>query len=90
MYVEKGLILSKEESEAEKNQTKENWTIKKNLLTFLTTEEKVQFEEVAPRNEEKRKRPLENSDSKRSRAQTTAHYHLLKAVPSGGDVMEEK
>ena len=60
MYVEKGLTLPGKESEVENNQTKENMTSKKDLSTLLTTEEKVQWEEAAPKNREKRKRRLEN------------------------------
>ena len=55
MYVVKGSIFQKEKSEAEKDQTKENRTSKKDLSTLLKTEEKVQWEEVTPRNREKRK-----------------------------------
>ena len=43
MYVMKGSILPKEESEVEKDQMKENWTSKKDLSTLLKTEEKVQW-----------------------------------------------
>ena len=43
MYLEKGLILPGEGSEGESNQTKENWTNKKDLPTYLTTEEKAQW-----------------------------------------------
>ena len=57
MYVEKVWILPGEESEAEKNQTKENRTSKKNLSTFLMTEEKV-----PPRNQGKRKGPPEKRE----------------------------
>ena len=39
MYVEKGQILSGEESEAKNNQTKENRMSKKDLPPYLTTEE---------------------------------------------------
>ena len=60
MYVGKGSILSEEETEAQKYQKKENRENKKDLSTLLFTEEKVQWEEVAPRNQEKQKRPLEN------------------------------
>ena len=62
MYVEKGSILPGEESEEENNETKENWTSKKDLPTYLTTEEKVQWEEVAPRSQGKRKGPPENTE----------------------------
>ena len=62
MYVENGLILPGEESKAEKNQTKENRTSKKDLLTFLTTGEKAQWKEIAPKNQGKRKEPLENRE----------------------------
>ena len=51
IYVGKGSILPGEESEAENNQTN-----KKDLSTYLTTEEKVQWEEVAPRNQAPEKR----------------------------------
>ena len=44
MYVEKGSILPGVESEAEKNHMKENRTSKKDLSTFLMTEEKVQLD----------------------------------------------
>ena len=54
MYLVKVSILPEEENEAEKDQTKETRTSKKDLSTLLTTEEKVQWEEVAPRNQEKR------------------------------------
>ena len=57
MYVEKGPILPGEESQAENNQTS-----KKDLPTYLTTEEKAQWEEVAPRNQGKRKGPPENTE----------------------------
>ena len=67
MYVMKGSILPKEESEVEKDQMKENWTSKKDLSTLLKKEEKVQWEEVGPRNQEKRKRPLEKRASKNDR-----------------------
>ena len=60
MYEEKGSILPKEGCKAEKQQTKGNRTSKKDISTLLMTEEKVKQEEVAPRNREKRKRPLEN------------------------------
>ena len=56
IYVEKGSILPGEESQAN------NRTSKKDLLTYLTTEEKVQWEEVAPRNQGKRKGPPENTE----------------------------
>ena len=56
MYVEKRSILPGEESQAKNNQTKENQTSKKYLATYLTTEEKVQWEEVAPRNQAPEKR----------------------------------
>ena len=59
MFVVKGSILPKE-SEAEKDQMKENRTSNKAKSTLLITEEKVQQEEIALRNQEKRKRPLEN------------------------------
>ena len=59
MCVVKGSILLKEESEAEKAQKKEGRTSKKVIGALLTTE-KTQRGEVAPRNQEKRKRPLEN------------------------------
>ena len=62
MYVEKDSILPEEESQAENNQTKENRTSMKDLPTYLTTEEKVQWEEVAPRNQGKRKEPPENTE----------------------------
>ena len=39
MYVEKGSILPREEKEAENNQAKENRKSKKDLSTYLTTEE---------------------------------------------------
>ena len=42
MYVEKGSIFPGEESHAENNRTKENRTDKKDLPTYLTTEEKAQ------------------------------------------------
>ena len=60
MHVEKGSILPEEESEAEKNQTKEIRSSKKDLSTLLMTEEKVQWEDVTPRNQEKWKITLEN------------------------------
>ena len=56
MYIEE-LIFPSEESKEEKNQTKENWMSKKNLSTFLMTEEKVQWEEVTLRHQGKRKTP---------------------------------
>ena len=62
MYVEKESILPGEENEAENNQTKENRTSKKDLLTYLTTEERVQREEVAHRNQGKRKGLPENTE----------------------------
>ena len=55
-YVKNGSTLPKEENEAEKDQMKENRTSEKGLAGLLMTEEKVQREEVAPRNWEKRKR----------------------------------
>ena len=61
MYVEKRSILPGEESEAENNQTKESRTSKKDLTTYLTAEEKVQWEEVAPKNQGKRKEPPEDN-----------------------------
>ena len=54
-YVEKGSMLPKEASEAKKDQTS-----KKVLAKLLMTEERAQREEVAPRNREKGKRPVEN------------------------------
>ena len=62
MYVEMGSILPGDESEAEKNQTKEDWTCSKDLPTYLMTGEKVQWEEVAPRNLGKWKGPPENRE----------------------------
>ena len=62
MYVEKGPILPGEESQAENNQTKENRTSKKDLPTYPTTEEKAQWEEVAPRNHGKQKGPPDNTE----------------------------
>ena len=43
MYVEKGPILPGEESEAKKNQTKENQKNKKDLLIYLTTGETAKW-----------------------------------------------
>ena len=60
IYVLKRSIHPKKESEEEKDQTKDNRTSKKDLATLLTTEEKMQWEEVTPRNQEKRERPLGN------------------------------
>ena len=57
MYVDKGPALPGEESQVENNQTSQ-----KDLPTYLTTEEKVQWEEVAPRNQGKQKGPPENTD----------------------------
>ena len=57
MYVEKGSILPGEESQVENNQMS-----KKDLPTHLTTEEKAQWEEVAPRNQGKWKGPPENTE----------------------------
>ena len=62
MYVEKGSIFPGEESEVEKNQTKENRTSKKDLSIYLTTEEKAQWEKVAPRNQGKRMGNPENRE----------------------------
>ena len=62
MYSEKESILPGEESQTKNIQTKENQTSKKDLPTYLTTEEKVQREDVAPINEEKRKGPPENTE----------------------------
>ena len=62
MYAEKGSILPGEENQVEKNQTKENRTSKKDLPTYLTTEEKVQWEEVTPRNQGRRKEPSEDME----------------------------
>ena len=70
MYVEKGSILPGEERQAENNQTKWNRTSKKDLPTYLTTKEKVQWEEVAPRNHGKRKGPPEKREQRR---QTPRH-----------------
>ena len=67
MYVEKGSIFPGEESQAENNQTKENRRSKKNLPTYLTTDEKVQWEEVAPRNQGKRKGALRKGNSRHGR-----------------------
>ena len=64
MYVEKGSILPGEESQAENKQTKENRTSKKDLPTCLTTGEEQQWEEVTPKNQEKRKRPLRTRNSR--------------------------
>ena len=60
MHVVKGSIFPKEESEEEKDQTKENRTSEKDISTLLTIEEKVQRKEASPRNREKRKRSLKN------------------------------
>ena len=56
-----GVGPPKNESEVEKDQMKEkeDHTSEKGLATLLTTEESGQREEVAPRNQEKRKRHLE-------------------------------
>ena len=62
MYVEKGSILPGKENEAEKNQTKENRTNKKDLPTYLTRGEKAQWEDVAPRNQGRRKGHPENME----------------------------
>ena len=56
MYVEKGSVLPGEESQTENNQTS-----KKDLPTYPTTEENVQWEEVAPRNQGKRKGTPKNT-----------------------------
>ena len=73
MYVKRGSIFPKEESEAGKNQSKENRTSKKELSTLLMTEEKVQWWEVALRNQEKRKRPLER--------QGAIHHSIPRSQP---------
>ena len=62
MYIVKGSIVPGEESEVEKNETKENHTTKKDLSTYLTTGEKAQWGEVAPRNQGRRKGPPENME----------------------------
>ena len=62
IYVEKGPILPGEENQVENNQMKENRTSKKGLPTYPTTEEKAQWEEVAPKNQEKQKGPPENTE----------------------------
>ena len=64
MYVKRGSIFPKEESEAEKNQTKENRTSKKDLPAYLTTQEMAQWEEVTPRIQERRKGPLRTWNSR--------------------------
>ena len=56
MYVEKGVILLGEESQVENNQMS-----KKDLPTYLMTEEKARWEKVAPRNQGEPKRPPENT-----------------------------
>ena len=62
MYVEKGLILPEEESEAEKIQTEENRVSKKDIPTYLTTGKNMHWEKVAPRNQGKWKGLLENRE----------------------------
>ena len=62
MYLEKGPILPGMEYEVENNQTKENRTSKKDLPTYLTTKETVQWEKAAPRNQGKRKGLPENTE----------------------------
>ena len=62
MYVEKGSILPGKEGEVENNQMKESRTNKQDLPTYLTTEEKMQWEEVTPRNQGKRKGLHENTE----------------------------
>ena len=57
VYVEKRSILLEEESEVEKNQTKEYQMSKKDVLTLLTTEEEVNPRNIKERNED-RKRQL--------------------------------
>ena len=52
MYVEKGPILPGEETQAENNQTKENRTSKKDLPTYLTTEEKAKQKRPPEKNTE--------------------------------------
>ena len=75
MYVEKESILPGEESQAENNQTKENRTSKKDLPAYLTTE-KVQWEEVASRNQGKWKGPLENTEQQVQLRGQTPRYPL--------------
>ena len=60
IYVVKGSFFLEEESEAEKDHSKEGRTSKKDLSTLLMTEEKLQWEEVTFSNMEKPKRPPEN------------------------------
>ena len=50
------------ESQSENNQTNENRTSKKDLPTYMMTEEKVQWEEVVSRNQGKRKGLLYNTE----------------------------
>ena len=62
MYVEKGPILPGEESQAENNQMRENRTSKNGQSTYMTIEEKVQWEEVASKNQGKQEGPPENTE----------------------------
>ena len=62
MHVEKGSILPGEESEAEKNRTKENRMSKKALSIYLMKGEKAQWEVAAPRIQGERKGPPENRE----------------------------
>ena len=59
VYVEKRSILLEEESEVEKNQTKEYQMSKKDVSTLLTTEE-----EVNPRNRRNGRNPSRTEDSR--------------------------
>ena len=67
IYVVKGSFFLEEESEAEKDHTKEGRTSKKDLSTLLMTEEKLQWEEVTFSNMEKPKRPLRTEGSRSDR-----------------------
>ena len=62
MDAENGPILPGEESQAENNQTRGNRTSKNGQPTYPTTEEKVQWEEVAPKNQGDQKEPPENTE----------------------------
>ena len=75
MYVEKGSILPGEESEAEKNQTKENRTSKKDISTYLTTGRKLSRRRSLPETRGDGRDPLRTWNSKYGRegGQTPRH-----------------
>ena len=62
MDAENGPILPGEESQAKNNQTRENRTCKNCQPTYPTTEEKAQWEEIAPKIQGKQKGAPENTE----------------------------